>query len=63
MTKKRVETKWQPIVWPRADPLALKNFDIKSKVCTMNCGPSGDDPRDDKERVFLCEDCLMTEEL
>jgi len=46
------------IDWPRADPIALASFDPATKVCTMNCGPSADDPRTHKERKFLCGDCL-----
>jgi hypothetical protein len=47
-----------PIEWPRADPAALAGFDPRTKVCTMNCGPSTDDPRSDAERQLLCTDCL-----
>lgn len=45
------------IEWPRADPLALAYFDPRSKICTMNCGPSVHDPRTAAERKFLCDDC------
>ena len=50
-----------PINWPRADPQALASFDPRTKVCTMNCGPSRDDPRSDAERLLLCTDCLTEE--
>lgn len=43
--------------WPRADPDELAKFNPGSKVCTMNCGPSSDDPRSEAERKFLCSDC------
>lgn len=46
-----------PIDWPRADPAELAAFDPASKVCTMNCGPHGLDPRTRAERLFLCDDC------
>jgi hypothetical protein len=45
------------IEWTRADPAELAKFDPASKVCTMNCGPSGLDPRSRAERMFLCDDC------
>lgn len=47
-----------PIVFPRADPRELERFDIRSKICVMNCGPHTDDPRGDAERLLLCEECL-----
>lgn len=47
----------EPIEWPRADPAALAKFDPQSKVCTMNCGPHGLDPRTRAERLLLCDDC------
>jgi len=50
----------QPIVWPRADPIALASFDPATKRCEMNCGPSSLDPRSAKERKFLCGDCFVT---
>lgn len=46
------------IVWPRACPAALAAFDPTTKVCTMNCGPHASDPRSEKERRLLCDDCL-----
>lgn len=46
-----------PIEWTRADPAALAKFDPASKVCTMNCGPHGLDPRSRAERLLLCDDC------
>lgn len=46
-----------PIVWPRADPEKLKDFDPRTKYCIMNCGPHRDDPRSRAERIFLCNDC------
>lgn len=48
----------QPPTFPRADPEQLKHFDPGTKICVMNCGPSSSDPRDAKERKFLCEDCV-----
>ena len=41
----------------RADPAALAVFDPRTKACTMNCGAHRADPRDKKERQFLCDDC------
>ncbi len=49
-----------PMCWPRADPAALAAFDPRTKVCTMNCGPSTCDPRTAAERVLLCTDCLQS---
>lgn len=46
-----------PIVWPRADPIALRHFDPKTKQCTMSCGPHVDDPRSTAERKLLCREC------
>lgn len=46
-----------PIEWPRADPVELAAFDPASKVCTMNCGRHGQDPRSRAELKFLCDDC------
>jgi hypothetical protein len=57
MAKKKPEPPPRPIVWRRADPEALAQFDPNSKICTMNCGPHIDDPRTDKERKFLCDEC------
>lgn len=45
------------ITFPRAAPAALAAFDPRTKRCTMNCGPSLDDPRSPEERRFLCPDC------
>lgn len=45
------------IEWTRADPDELAKFDPASKLCTMNCGPSGLDPRSRAERMLLCDDC------
>lgn len=42
----------------RADPNALADFDPRTKVCTMNCGPTVGDPRSPEERRFLCPDCV-----
>lgn len=42
----------------RADPSAFANFDPRTKVCTMNCGPTVGDPRSPEERRFLCPDCV-----
>ena len=47
----------EPPAFPRADPDALKAFDPSTKICVMNCGPHSLDPRDSKERKFLCDDC------
>jgi hypothetical protein len=46
-----------PLIFSRADPVALARFDPATKFCTMNCGPHRDDPRSDKERKFLCDEC------
>jgi hypothetical protein len=43
--------------WPRAEPSELAKFDPGSKVCTMNCGQSADDPRSAEEVKYLCRDC------
>ena len=59
--KKRTAMTSAPIDWPRADPAALAAFDPRTKVCTMNCGPHAQDPRSDKERRFLCGDCITRE--
>lgn len=48
----------EPMTWPRADPAELARFDPRTKVCTMNCGPSSADPRTAAERQLLCTDCL-----
>jgi hypothetical protein len=56
--KRKNEPASQSIVWTRADLAALAAFDPATKVCTMNCGPARDDPRSDKERKLLCDDCL-----
>lgn len=48
---------YKPIEFQRADPKALSEFDPSTKRCTMNCGPHKDDPRSNKERKFLCDDC------
>lgn len=47
------------ICWNRADPNDLDKFDVRTKICTMNCGPHKDDPRSEKERRFLCGDCIV----
>lgn len=47
----------KPVQWPRADPAALAAFDPKTKVCSHNCGPSKEDPRTAKERLYLCDLC------
>ena len=60
MKRKPATPAAQPIVWPRADPIALASFDPATKRCEMNCGPSSKDPRSAKERKFLCGDCFVT---
>ena len=45
------------LTFPRADPAELDRFDPETKRCTMNCGPHRDDPRSEKERRFLCDEC------
>lgn len=50
-----------PITFPRANPDELEGFDISTKQCMMNCGPHPEDPRSEKERRFLCTDCLITQ--
>jgi hypothetical protein len=62
MMKKR-EAPSKPIVWQRADPALLAQFDPDSKLCTMNCGPHRDDPRSAVERKFLCDDCLLVKNI
>lgn len=51
----------KPIEFTRADPAQLAKFDARTKVCTMNCGPHRDDPRETKERKFLCGECETNE--
>ncbi len=63
MSKQRMPLLAPPMEWPRADPEALAKFNPASKVCTMNCGPSTDDPRTWQERLLLCTDCLPREAL
>lgn len=46
-----------PMQWPRADPAARARFDPRTKVCSMNCGPSTEDRRNATERAFLCDEC------
>jgi hypothetical protein len=48
-----------PIAWTRADPDELARFDPRTKVCSMNCGPSTDDPRSANERALLCDECWV----
>lgn len=48
----------EPIVWQRADPAELARFDPRTKICTMNCGPSSMDPRNSAERLLLCDECM-----
>ncbi|MDA8260220.1 MAG: hypothetical protein M0Z99_32080 [Betaproteobacteria bacterium] len=50
-----------PITFPRANPDELEGFYISTKQCTMNCGRHSEDPRSEKERRFLCTDCLITQ--
>lgn len=57
----RMKVVVKPIEWPRADPAELAKFDVRTKACTMNCGPSSLDQRTEKERRFLCDDCLTRE--
>jgi len=57
MKRRDVAVPYAPIVFPRADPKALARFDPDTKLCVMNCGPHRDDPRDRKERKYLCHDC------
>lgn len=47
-----------PTKFERADQNALAAFDPRTKVCTMNCGPTVGDPRSPEERRFLCPDCV-----
>lgn len=57
MNKKNPTATSQAIEWPRADPAELQKFDPATKRCEMNCGPHAKDPRDAKERKFLCDEC------
>ncbi len=50
-----------PIIFTRADPVALARFDPITKRCSMNCRPHMDDPRSAAERKFLCDDCHVVE--
>lgn len=59
--RKQKPTQSVPLVFPRADPAELAKFDPRTKECTMNCGPHRLDPRGEKERRFLCEDCYTVE--
>lgn len=61
MRKKVSTTVTKLIEFARANPAELAKFDQCTKVCTMNCGPHRDDPRSNKERKFLCGDCLTRE--
>jgi hypothetical protein len=45
------------LVFPRADPQELADFDPATKRCTMNCGAHASDPRSTVERLFLCDEC------
>ncbi len=65
MKKKIIQQTVKPIEFPRADQKALVEFDPRTKRCSMNCGPHRQDPRSDKERLFLCGDCytISQEEL
>lgn len=47
----------EPVPWPRADPVALSEFDPATKVCTHNCGQPIGDPRSQKECLYLCDLC------
>ena len=51
--KKQAPIIHHQLVFERVDPELLKNFDMSTKRCTMNCGPHAQDPRSEKERVFL----------
>ena len=55
---KQAQAKPYTPVFPRAAPVALAQFDPRTKVCTMNCGRHKDDPRSNKECKFLCTDCM-----
>lgn len=57
MKKKQTIQPAKQIVFQRADPEALDMFDPDTKRCTMNCGPHAQDPRTNKERKFLCDEC------
>lgn len=54
-----VATGSAPFVWPRSDPAALAKFDPTTKLCTMNCGQSTNDPRSKEECKFQCDDCII----
>lgn len=62
MKRKPATPAAKPIVWPRADQSALVGFDPTTKICDMNCGSSTNDPRSEKERKFLCDDCRVVSE-
>lgn len=59
MKKGKPKQPTAPLVFPRANPDDLAQFDPATKQCTMNCGPHREDPRSDKERQFLCDDCWI----
>jgi NTP pyrophosphatase (non-canonical NTP hydrolase) len=58
MKKKQTAQPIQAMEFRRADPEALAKFDPDTKRCTMNCGPHAKDTRTDKERKFLCDECI-----
>lgn len=58
MVRKRKQLVTIPLEFIRANPTAFARFDPNTKQCTMNCGPTRNDPRSKEERLFLCDDCL-----
>lgn len=56
--KGEADRKDEAIVWTYADPSELAKFDPTTRQCVMNCGPHRKDPRSDKERLFLCPECI-----
>jgi len=61
MKENRPSAALKQFEFTRANPEQLAKFDSRTKICTMNCGPHRDDQRDNRERKFLCDDCLTTE--
>lgn len=57
LKRKELRREPEPLVFKRADPAALARFDPGTKLCVMNCGPHAADPRTEKERRFLCNEC------
>ena len=55
--KKPVPLPPRTVVYPRTDPALLRDFDPRTKLCMMNCGQAGGDPRSREECMYQCDDC------